>query len=287
MKVFNPVDYLGDGLSIEKTELSLPDKNVAFLVNYLFDVGKRKECGGSVQLNLNIAHRIAFAEAFERKCFLSLNEQETLALEVNKYPTTCGFAAGFESEKTKLRAIAEAVERWAWEKIVDENEVISEIPIIAEDNLSSFLMQSFDKVKGYSKTMDFTFDNRNFKATLLIALGFTKEGVFPGSRVVFGEKKNFQHALLEAWRHLKIALKNEINNDDLIDQRIIFFSKNRKVAEDLFESHSLQQGNEDKPLNPKIKFVKPVFNDGSIFVYRALCEEFWGWDKGDESRFIY
>ena len=135
--------------------------------------------------------------------------------------------------------------------------------------------------------MDFTFDNLNFKATLLIVLGFTKEGVFPGSRIVFGKNHNFQHALLEAWRHLKIVRQNEINSSDLIDQRILFFSKNRKVVEDLFEKRSLLFGNENKPLKPKIKFMKQVFDDGRIFVYRALCEEFWGWDKGDESRFIY
>lgn len=109
MKLFNPIDYLGNSLSIETTEIVIPKVEKAFSVNYLFEINGRKECGGSVQLDLKLAHRIAFSEAFERKCFLGLNEGQKIFFEADLYPTTCGFAAGFDSEKTKLRSLAESV----------------------------------------------------------------------------------------------------------------------------------------------------------------------------------
>ncbi len=77
-------------------------------------------CGGLSNLREH-AIRIGISEYIERFEFSRLlNTSISSQFLLDKFPSTCGFAAGFNSLKTKKRSIAEAVERWCWSKWVDE-----------------------------------------------------------------------------------------------------------------------------------------------------------------------
>ena len=250
--------------------------------------------GGSAK-DLNQARRICAAESIERaifyKCLKTPNDVNKLLLD--KYPTTCGFAAGFEEKKTIFRAICEAVERWAWSKWIDEGYKITTVNMPKLNDTSKYFLSQFEEVL-FFKT------NIKLNSYLLpkyisndliwtVVIGLNHNGAFPGSRVTTAQDELWEHSLLEAWRH-QLIFKNELENkkiNNLFEKRIKYFGDNKEVA--LRQSRQFEAI--DLPM-PKLKILENAVTENyrlqnEYYVYRALCDDYLGWECGDETRFIY
>lgn len=269
------------GLTVGFQSTLVTDDNFAF-------------AGGTAN-DLNLARRICFSEAIERVYFFKSLTSSALSssLFLDKYPTTCGFAAGFNKEKTIFRAICEAVERWAWSKWIDKKFTISQVKPILNTRLSKHYLECFDEVIFLQSPIKLNshlvpeYISKNLVWS--VALGIKGNGIFPGSRVTTSLDEVWEHPLLEAWRH-KLIYENELKNaecKDIFEERIKYFGENKEEA--------LKQCAPFVAINfPEAKLnlmtsvkIEKFDSEISYFVYRALCEDYIGWEHGNESRFVY
>ncbi len=240
------------------------------------------------------ALRICIAEAFERGLVMKINLDSKMkeAFHIDRNPTTCGFAAGFESEKTKYRAVAEGLERWAWSQWIDKKCALelSSLDKNKLNNLSKIFLSGFIDFNCYKKVFDLTIDGTNQNFELFIFLGFTKDGIFPGSRVTINgdPEENWNHSILEAHRCLKNFKLNsniDLYQDDIIAHRAIYFGRNKDLA--LKQIHASQQTNNLWP-RPSIALLKEYTKYKiNIYLWRCLMNDYQGWHIGDEKRFVY
>lgn len=245
--------------------------------------------GGGTHETKETAQRIAIAEAVERAFFQKIFfSEDCREFECDSYPSTCGFAAGFSQERTKFRAICEAYERWIWEQWIDHNFFVSEIPrnhLLLTD-LQQELLKNFNDVKFFKTTVE-PFHPAHGSLTLdfAVVLGITEQGIFPGSRVSSPQDDLWSHGIVEAVRHWGIAQdlqQKDSAKHNLIDRRILHFSKEKDQA----LSQIRKAINKQWPI-PSLKFVKEYKTSSSVYLWRALCNDFRGWHQGDETRFIY
>jgi hypothetical protein len=242
--------------------------------------------GSGTKIELNEAIRIAVAEAIERMLFKKCYNNSYLVnkLKLDTYNTTCGFAVGFNKEKTRFRSIYEAIERWVWSKWIDENYYIPSVSIDQNfyllNKLSSFLISHFDKCYYFKKEF-ITFGT---KAHITILICEKGKGVYVGSRFGINEKDNLEHASIEVFRHWLIAKNKNENPYTFPFNRIKYFSLNKESA-----FKQIPQISNDKYWpDPVISFSTEIETGiESIFCYRALCNNYKSWSEGDKTRFVY
>ncbi|MFN3454321.1 MAG: hypothetical protein ACK41T_05120 [Pseudobdellovibrio sp.] len=254
--------------------------------------GENGPIGSGVSSEKNIALRISIAEAFER---LAVNKiaKSDLRIEygLDIYGTTCGFAAGFDKYKTKLRSISEAIERWAWSKWIDDGYFINKVYAPKKLTLLGKYFQShFDEVLHYQVPLilgeELQLQGMPQRVFLSITLGIKNNGIFPGSRIHFLGDEAWEHPLLEAWRHLKIY-ESPINlqEDTFVYGKIRYFGNH--VDEALSQ---VNKANKKFLLSPELRLLKSHIidnNDNTVFIWRSLMKNYIGWDQGEISRFVY
>lgn len=252
---------------------------------------------GGTARDLNTARRICIAEAVERATFLKLIRSETKEqldeLLLKEYPTTCGFAAGFDERKTTFRATCEAIERWAWSQWIDKGFGLMQVQPQLKTELSSKFEKHFDSVHYFRTHIKLSgkqrpsFVGEDFLFNVVI--GVKADGIFPGSRVTTVNDESWEHPLLEAWRHHQIFV-NELSKgslNGLFDRRIKRFGE--AGLETLSKVLSLERRKFPSPELCMMKRVATGSLDGlnQYQVWRALCREYIGWHLGDENRFVY
>lgn len=242
-----------------------------------------KALGGGVSSDLDIASRIAMAEVAERKAYREIVNSKELStrFEINNHPTTCGFAAGFERDKVRLRAIAESLERWAWSKWIDDGYSIIRTTDKKHTEISRYFSNYFDEGIIFTKSFEvLSIPKTEFEFTVF--LGIKDNGIFPGSRVCTKNENSLEHAVVEAYRHLKIHEQENEKNDFPYD-RINFFAKNKDIA--------ISQVDKAEKTNwPtfSLKLLKEYeTNVENLFVYRAIAHDFIPWNEGSVRRFVY
>lgn len=239
--------------------------------------------GGGINFDRKKAIQIAIAETLERHYFKLLikNNKSKNEYFLNKYPTTCGFALGFENNSTLKRAIFEAYERWAWSKWIDLNCPITQIfPNLK--GIKCFFSQDFNEIIFFEKRF-FNFELGK-ELILSISIGLTEQGAFPGSKVDYEENDGLTHALSESWRHKKHydAIKNKTLNN-LADKRLVFFGRNKDLAlKQIFTTKDAKW-----PTPKPLMQARIALQQEDIYLYRVLYENFIGWHVGGETRFVY
>jgi hypothetical protein len=241
--------------------------------------------GGGCSERKEDALRVATAEIIERTLFKKISSSsKSLEFFLQSFPTTCGFAAGFDRKKTLGRSELESYERWAWSKWIDEKFYISSASIQAENlpPLTQFFRREFEEVHFYK----LKFYKGSTPIYLGISLGFKNGGVFPGSRAALSENEIWPHALLESWRHyISFVHMKKFSKEptSIVDKRIALFGGDAR--------HAIRQiplaGEEIWP-SPKVAFQRMMQVPGKeIYLARTLCEDFIGWHEGPASRFVY
>lgn len=235
------------------------------------------------------AKRIAIAEAFERSFLTLINSDPLLRSEyfLNEYPSSTGFAAGFNKAKTNFRSICEGLECWAWSKWIDENHYIKNIdPPHRLSILAKGLLENFKEFFWFKRCFEISVNNKLLDLEFVVFLGCTHEGIFPGSRVSSKGDDLYEHAIIEAYRNLKnseLYRNSNISPSDIIQERVIYFSQNKNLA---FEQ--INQATKTDWPQPEIRLLKN-YNTGhpEIFLTRCLMKDFIGWHEGDVTRFVY
>lgn len=244
--------------------------------------------GGGAHEKLNTAKRIAIAEVLERAVIKHLKNSEFSDLyKLKQYPTSSGFAAGFDKNPTLFRAICEAIERWAWSQWIDSHfkiTLLDEMPKLS--NLGQFYLEGFDRIQFYQQKIKVESSQvGNLELKFGVALGFSKKGIFPGSRVTSHKDDLWTHALLEAWRNKQIFEKLENAHkvpQHFFPKRVLFFGSNSEFA-----LNTLKMSTKEEWPKPKLNFIKQVPIEDNFYIFRALCDDFIPWHEGTEKRFVY
>lgn len=243
---------------------------------------------GGLHSNQQTAIRICVAELIERclvKFISTSNEANKFRLEA--HPGTCGFAAGFECEKTKQRAIGEGLERWAWSKWIDEGHNISHKTLLKKDltPISIYIIEQFEKLNFYSREIKFKDTCYDFN----VVVAEVNSGVFAGSRVTITGSMDWEHAFVEAYRNLKNyqAFNKNRNQFDIykniIRSRAIYFAEHKEVA---FEQ--INRATQKIWPNPELLILEEYKNcPSNTFLFRCLMKDYIPWHLGDEKRFVY
>ncbi|RYZ89804.1 MAG: hypothetical protein EOP06_08795 [Proteobacteria bacterium] len=270
----------------EDSEIVIGGKSVGFQT-VMVDSTHLPYAGGFGS-SLNLARRICAAEAIERSYFFTLSEASEVdkaAFLMNEFPSSCGFAAGFELAPTIFRAQCEAIERWTWSQWVDQEQEMPQAasPMLGE--VEKKFAGVFDRVAFFEKQIscDQIPELSNQQIVFSAVIGQKGKGIFPGSRVSGLKDNRWGHGLLEAWRHLKVFEGSQQKRfDNVIDQRIIKFGNNG--ADTLKNLRSFAN---PWATTPVLRISKAVANKSGYHVHRSLCHDYVGWDQGDENRFIY
>jgi len=250
--------------------------------------------GGTSQ-TWETALRICVAEAIERAIFIKISKDKNdlfFDLQMDKHPTTCGFAAGFDRESTKFRAICEAVERWAWSQWIDYSMELDQIILDQTgDNITSFgqhLISQFDSFKIFSKTFNETsMLGLSFPLKITVFLGFKNGGIFPGSRVS-SMNDSWEHAIIEAYRNLlnaEIFIKSPFTlaPNNFVGKRNLYFSTHASVANDqIIKSKNLPWPEMELELLEECPPEIP-----NVFIWRCVLKKFIPWIEGPVDRFVY
>lgn len=262
---------------------------VGYICNVMLKDGKVFTTG--THPDWDSARRIAIAEALETigaKTAFQLHNRERLGLA--KIPTTSGFAAGFEDEPTKARAICEGLERWAWSQWIDKGH---QLPVVSVEDkklipIAQELRSKFTKIDFFGRDFGFSIFNENTKISFGVVIAHTRDGVFAGSRATFGEDR-WTHALIECARNFdNFLLWNSSEekfkpNVDWFTQRVIYFGRNKKLALEAIHASN----KEDWP-QPVVEILEPVPTEiDSFFLWRCLFKDFVPWHEGPVSRFVY
>lgn len=246
---------------------------------------------GGTGTTKDLAIRIAIAEAFERSLFLNLCKDTKLCEEfdIANFPTSSGFAVGFDEKSTRFRAICEGLERWVWSKWIDEHFIIpEEAPNESVlSPLTQHLLKSFDKTYWYKKEFSLNVSpNEKLKLSIVIFLGCAQGGIFPGSRVSTKADDLYQHPVIEAHRNLSNALLDKTQTficRDIIQERTMFFAKNKEMA-----LSQIACANQTDWPAPEIGLLRKLDTKSSqVFMYRCLLRNFVGWHLGPVERFVY
>jgi hypothetical protein len=267
-------------------------------VNPIFDVNKKTigwNCiaylsdgfpiSGGTHINKDTALRVCVAEALERTFFYKISRNK-LASEflIKEFPTTCGFACGFEEEKTRYRAICEALERWAWSKWIDDGCNMPAIHNPKIDILSETLANNFVKRSYFLKSFNF----QNLKLQLGIFIGETQTGVFAGSRVCTSNEDPWGHAIVEAFRNFRnfeVSKISNINlaNVDIVRLRAIYFGTHKNDAWSQIENAKKMEWPE-----PSIRLLRKYDTQiPDVYLWRCILNDWISWYDGDETRFVY
>lgn len=276
---------------VEFIQQEILDNNGNIVGSRCYGINKSGDSfSGGTAASKDTALRVAIAEAFERSLFYRVLDDEKLKQDFDlvNYPSTSGFAAGFDDKPTRFRAICEGLERWAWSKWIDEHFKIEEDKTQKKlSNLTSHLLNDFIDNRWFRKELEVEISPKEkIKLSLVIFLGLTDNGVFPGSRVSTKSDDLYEHPVIEAHRNLiNFKLNNEdtASTGDIIEQRTMYFGQNKKLALEQIETASKNTW----PL-PKLSLLKNFeTNIPEVFLYRCLFKDFIGWHTGTKERFVY
>jgi hypothetical protein len=270
---------------IERTVVDQNGKTVGWHI-HAFSAAGKCIAGGTAQNEEN-ALRKCIAEMIERALIGKINSTPTkLWVRLDTHPTSCGFACGFDREKSRLRSLAEALERWHWSKWIDENFEISTASVTPNglSPISQVLSADFDSLQFYSR--NFIFQNMRLKFGAVI--GVKGPGVFAGSRVCSESEDLWEHAIVESWR----GLQNHITSDrtrfaelrnNVAFLRTEFFAKNGDCA-----LEQIKGATKSEWPTPKILLQKEINAElPGVFLWRSLAEDYLPWDQGPVARFVY
>lgn len=259
--------------------------------NYFVNDKDGRTISGGTSSSKETALRIGVAEAFERglarKCWSSEDLKKDFLLE--EFQSTCGFAAGFDDNSTRFRAICEGLERWAWSNWIDHNCHLPEVP--APDNLNPLtkhLLNQFQSFRFYTKDFKLKVDGNIMDLRFSLFLGISESGVFPGSRVTTAIDNPWEHALIEAYRNLKNYnfFKNcpeNLDQENIIALRSHFFAKNKDLAFEQISKATKLTWSE-----PEVLLLKRMNTEiPTVFLWRCILKDFVSWESGDERRFVY
>jgi hypothetical protein len=234
------------------------------------------------------ARRVAVAEAIERGVFRSLFKRDAKPFLLDEFPTTSGFAAGFEDVATKWRAISEGLERWIWSQWIDQKYAIGQIYPAKDEigKIGCFFLKEFEDAKFFHKRLTVAVEGCSQEFQFAACVGLTDRGAFPGSRVCSPLENPWEHAIIEAWRHTKIAKKLTAENalENFYNARVKYFSEHKGEA--LVSIGSAMKI--DEWPEPKLRLLRKVPSlPKGLFVWRALFADFEGWHLGNHKRFVY
>lgn len=246
---------------------------------------------GGTFSNKEAALRIAVAELVERYFFQELCKTEfSKQYYIEEYLSTCGFAAGFDNNSTRFRAICEGVERWAWSQWIDYK---LNLPIDVSEKkytiLAQALITDFDQIFSYSKVFQVKISETEFlELKFAVFLGCKEGGIFAGSRVSTAGDELWEHAAVEASRNYKNSIfyakhPEKIDYKSNFVTRLLYFSKNKNEA--LRQIDDAVKTDWPKPELLVLKQLNTGF--ASVFVWRCLFKDYVGWHLGDEKKFVY
>lgn len=273
-----------------KGQLSISEMKVSPLLNKanrivgweatLYDQEQKAMASGTAS-ELETAKRITIAEYLERQFFYQMCQDELICRDflLTEYPSTCGFAAGFDDEKTKMRSLAEALERWAWSMWIDHRCYISpKIKDIQMTELAEELHSRFDEVL-FFKTQFSVF---NLKFDFGVSLAIKNKAVFAGSRTGFAGEDLWEHSLIEAHRNYCNFIYGHQNNN-IICKRITYFANHPEEA-----LKAIPQENSKKFPDPELLLFKEFeTNLPGLFLYRGIIKNTIPWTQGPVNRFVY
>ena len=262
-----------------------------------------KVLSGGSSSSIDIARKIALCEYKERTEVAKLSKSDGGTLKsfaLDRFNSTCGFACGFDSRKTRLRSLCEGLERWAianWidrelfiPQIKEDSEGFGQISPIAQHYLRSFIKSHF-----FRKTFSLSFSNGLAQSAfpcvvdihVSIFLGETEKGVFVGSRANLLKENIWEHEIVEAFRNLENFSRSEkglleVDSSNIYANRVLFFGRNKKVAFSQIASCKKK----DWP-SPQILVHKEVpLPESGFFVWRTLFADYIHWCEGPSDRFV-
>lgn len=246
---------------------------------------------GGTAAKKDTAIRIAIAEAFERSYLdvIASHRELSQEFELTLYPSSSGFAAGFDQKSTRFRAICEGLERWVWSKWIDENFIIptEKKPCYLLSPLAQHLIESFDEVLWFKKEFCIEISaSEKLNLSIVIFLGIFENGIYPGSRVSTTTDDLYQHPIIEAHRNLSNALldrKNPRPALDIIQERTLFFASHKDLA--LAQVNKAAKTNWPAP--ELLLLIELPTESDEVFIFRCLFKDFIGWHTGEVSRFVY
>jgi ribosomal protein S12 methylthiotransferase accessory factor YcaO len=243
--------------------------------------------GSGTHQDRAISRTVAISEAIERRVVEKLRSSGNAEqLLLDEYPTTCGFAVGFNRDATRGRALCEAIERWIRSKWIDYH---FGIPEINESEFSAkmsplgiHLRQAFTKMRFFQTTNTMVIDGQNVTFFSAIVVGFEKNGAFVGSRTSLSPDNLWTHAIVEAWRHLIIHERSpERDRPDL--KSIFHFGEHQGEA-----LKQIEAANQSPIPAPTLRILREIDTQAEgLFCFRALCRDFRGWHGDDYWRFVY
>ncbi len=207
---------------IQESELKIFDRVVGFETTIL-NTSNRAIAGG-VGIDQQTSRQKAVAEFIERKLFHRLLKEMNHDLKLSSFPTTCGFAVGFDRENTKQRSLNEALERWAWSQWIDFGYHLNESEMYLTSH-GEFFKNHFNQVRSFKHEFQFN----EHKLYFTVTLGMLGGGVFAGSKVGGNLIDCWEHSLSESVRHYLIHAQNKPAND-LFQKRIRFFGDHAQEA---------------------------------------------------------
>mgnify|MGYP001579659185 CR=1 FL=1 len=266
------------------------DNNIVGFHCYTQDKSGSTISGGTFS-NKETALRIAVAELIERYFFQQLCKTELKSqYYIEDYPSTCGFAAGFDSKSTRFRAICEGLERWVWSQWIDHQlNLPIDVSVKKYSILTQALIVDFDQTFSYSKVFQVQISKYEIlELKFAVFLGCKEDGIFAGSRVSTVGDELWEHAVVEASRNFKNSEFYKINPEKIdykntVAARSVYFSKNK--AEALRQVDSAMNINWVNPELLLLKQLDTCFD--SVFIWRCLFKDYIGWHIGDEKRFVY
>lgn len=243
--------------------------------------------GGGTAGHRDLAIRIAIAESLEwleREVGFSVEERKTL--KCDDFPTRCGFAAGFEREPTRIRACAEAVERWLWSKWIDSGFFIGETGRPGLSRLGGHYATQFEQILFFEKLIKHDMPDIPNPLRFGAVLALRDGGAFPGSRVCTMNEDPWEHAIVEAWRHCKIFENLRFRTEiyPILAARLGYFGVNRSAAV------AAVRGGRSKAwpahgLDVAVELRHPGVDGYALF--RAISKDYIPWHIGDYKRFVF
>lgn len=243
--------------------------------------------------SLEVAMRIAIAESFERSLVRNLFNNIMLreSFLYSEFPTSCGFACGFDKTSTEYRAVRESVERWAWSKWIDEGFKIEEID--SKDFYASDIQEYYrghfirDRVFLKKDILVSMLDGSQSNFDFMILVFETPEGYFAGCRAGKSGEDLYSHSAAEAFRNYSnYCLLQESpgkTTDSIVARRNIYFGKNKETAVSQIQKATQVIWPE---AHQRI-LVSLNTNINGVYLWRSLLFNFLPWHLGDEKRFVY
>jgi len=236
--------------------------------------------------SIHDSRKIAFSEYLERKYIAELKSTsyEKSSWGFDLISTGCGFAFGYEKNKTELRSLSEAVERWVLSNCIDEKYKMEKVNYknLNLGKITNWYLSQFEKVHFYFKEVLIHHQGSFIKFYALLCVAVSGKGVYQGSsaRMHFNEDL-FLHAIIESFRHLLIVRNNKVINT-FPENRIRFFANNADLALDQINSAYKTEW----PL-PSLKFQKTQIMNENCFLARTILHGWSCWNTSDLNRFLY